>query len=736
MGASTLCPACGEESDAAQRFCGACGGGLQRACPTCGQENPLAFQFCGACGAVLEASVTAAAASAPDPDEERRWATVLFADLSGFTALSERTDPEDVRSMVDRCMCAMGEVVAQFGGSVDKVIGDALMAVFGAPVAHEDDPTRAVRAALEIQRRASQNAEDFCGLCVRVGVNSGEVIFARVGPEGRRELTVMGDAVNTAARLQAEAPAAGILVGEQTRSASADDIDYEAIAPLQAKGKAAPLRAWLARAASADPAERRVSDAPFVGRDTELELLVRAWTRTCSERYPQLVTVVGAPGIGKTRLTLELARHIESEGGRVLRGRSLPYGERAAYDAFAQIVKQACGIFASDPAPVAQAKLTRRIAQLFSAEDAARVAVHLSIVSRLTEDTVEEREELVASTQRFLEALAREQPALLVFEDLHWADQSLLELIRSLAVRLADAPLLMVALARGEFLDEQQDWARLPGSLTVQLDALGTAHVNELARRLLPHAPERESIVSRVQQAAGGNPLVVEELTAWLSENEGSASDELPTNVKTMISARLDRLPKPERQVILCASVIGDVFWQGSLEALGTPRPLPELLRALERRDLIRRMPESRIEGEQELSFKHGLIREVAYSTLPIAARRTRHASVARFIERVAGDRAAYATMLAHHWRHAGEGLRAADYMLIAAGQAGRGWAQREAVDLCNQALELIPDDDEIRRRRVRLRRAVALSSKFHGEYDVSRKDHSKSSGDMSPPIS
>lgn len=661
---------------------------------------------------------------------------MLFADLSGFTALSERTDPEEIRSMVDRCMCAMGEVVEQFGGAVDKVIGDALMAVFGAPVAHEDDPTRAVRAALEIQRRASENTEEFCGLCVRVGVNTGEVIFARVGPEARRELTVMGDAVNTAARLQSAAPAEGVIVGEQTHAATAVDIEYEALAPLTAKGKSAPLLAWLARSATAAPAERLVSDAPFVGRETELELLARAWARTSSERYPQLVTVLGAPGIGKTRLTLELARQIQDEGGRVLRGRSFPYGERVAYGALALVIKEACVIFASDPAPEAVVKLARRLRVLFGDDDASSVATHLSIVARLTDDRVEEREDLFASVRRFLEALAREQPTLLVLEDLQWADQSLLELVGSLVVRLTDTPLLILALAREEFLGDQPGWARLPRHTIVQLDALGSAHANDLVRRLLPRTPEDDSIVSRVERAAGGNPLLIEELTAWLSEGEASAPDELPTNVKTMIAARLDRLPAPERQLILSASVIGEVFWRGSLEALGTPGPLPELLQSLEMRDLIRRMPESRIEGEQELTFKHGLIQEVAYSTLPMAARRQRHAAVARFIEGAAGDRSAYAATLAHHWRQAGDAQQAADYLLTAAEQAGRGWAHDEVISLCNQALELIADGDEPRRRRARLKRGVALQERYHAEFDFGAGDQSKSSGEMSPPIS
>jgi predicted ATPase len=608
--------------------------------------------------------------------------------------------------------------------------------VFGAPVAHEDDPARAVRAALDIQQRAAQDAEEFCGLCVRIGVNTGAVIFARVGPEGRRELTVMGDTVNTASRLQAAAPRAGVLVGEQTRAATGDDIQYEAIAPVHAKGKAAPVPAWLALFAAATPPERRVSSAPLVGRDTELELLERTWGRTCAERHPQLVTILGAPGIGKTRLALELAHHVEGEGGRVLRGRSLPYGERAAYWAFAQIIKEACGILASDTPAAAQAKLASRLHALPKAGDTSRTASHLSIMARLTEETVREREELFLSAQRFMEALAHEQPTLVVLEDLQWGDQGLVELVGSMSLRLADAPLLLLALARPEFLDDRPQWARLPKNLTVQLDALGSSHVEELVRRLIAPISGNGAIASRVERAAGGNPLLIEELTAWLSEGGAPDTDELPSNIKTMIAARLDRLPTSERRVILCASVIGDVFWPGSLEALGAPVPLPELLQSLELRDLIRRMPQSRIDGEPELSFKHGLIREVAYATIPVAARRTRHAEVARFIEQATGDRAAYAAILAHHWRQAGDGQRAADYLLTAAEQAGRGWAHHEAIDLCNQALELIPEEDEMLRRRARLRRAVALQARWHAEFDVTVVDQSKSSGEMSPPIS
>jgi len=260
---TAVCPACGQSNDVAQRFCGQCGSALARVCATCSTENPPGFRFCGGCGTALDPG-TPAAASPPGGDNvgasdgERRWVTVVFADLSGFTALSEHADPEDVRAMVDRCMSEMGEVVARFGGSVDKVMGDALMAVFGAPLAHEDDAERAVRAALEIQRRASAQVDDFGGLRVSIGVNTGEVIFARVGPDSRREMTVMGDVVNTASRLQGAAAPGAILVGEETHAASARAISYDPVQPISAKGKERPLPVWLARAATSsyrDPRE-------------------------------------------------------------------------------------------------------------------------------------------------------------------------------------------------------------------------------------------------------------------------------------------------------------------------------------------------------------------------------------------------------------------------------------------------------------------------------------------------
>jgi class 3 adenylate cyclase len=715
-----LCPVCGELGVAAQRFCGHCGVVLAQSCEVCGEDNPPGFRFCGACGAPCDTpSRSSSSGSAEGVDGERRWVTVMFADLSGFTALSERSDPEEIRSMVDGCMREMGEVVQRFGGSVDKVMGDALMAVFGAPVAHEDDPERALRAALEIQRRASDEAEVFGGLCVRIGVNTGEVMFAPVGPDGRREFTVMGDTVNTAARLQAAAPPDGVLLGEQAHTACAHAIACEAMEPILAKGKEAPLRVWLARGATSAPADRPLSAAPFIGRDAELELLVRAWARTSGELHPQLVTLVGPPGIGKTRLTLEFAGRVEGAGGRILRGRPLPYGESGAYWAFGAVIREACGIFATDSADLAARKLSERTASLLPSGEAHELSRNLSVLARLAEDTVDDRQVLFASAQRFLEALAHEQPTLVVLEDLHWADDGLVELIETLSMRLAGVPLLLLTIARPEFLDARGAWARLPTNVTVQVQALTDSCAHDLVGQLLAGAPDKQAIARRVEEAADGNPLFIEELVAWLSEGAAAGAGGLPANLKAIIAARVDQLPRPERQVILDASVVGDFFWLGSLQALGGNGSLADTLQSLERRDMVRLSPSSRIAGDRELAFKHGLIREVAYATLPKAVRRERHGIVARFLENAAGDPAAYAAILAHHWRESGDSVRAADYLLIAAQQANLGWAHHEAVELCNQALELIPEGDEARRRRARLQRVTAAQAGLHASFDL-----------------
>jgi class 3 adenylate cyclase len=695
----TVCSQCGHENAARQRFCGTCGGALIHACPACGEENPAGFRFCGGCGGALHQSETAPLS------EERRLATVLFADLSGFTDYSGRTDPEDVQVMVDGCMAGMAEVVERFGASLSRVIGDQLMAVFGAPVAHEDDPERAVRAGLELQRLADEHPEEFGGLSLRVGVNTGEMMFASVGHD--RSFTVMGDAVNVAARLQGAAPRGGVLVGAETARATARSIRYQSVEPLTLKGKPEPVPAGLALEPLVAPGEHPVSAVPMVGRDAELDLLRTTWERVYNERSPHLVTILGPPGIGKTRLSQEFAAQVRRGGGRTVDGRSLPYGENTGYGAFGQQVRLVAGIFETDSAAVAGAKLALAVAALLPPETADATTAHLAQMTGLSVEGTADKGVLLLSARRFAEALALERPTVLVFEDLHWGDASLVDLVESLAGRCRDAPLLLLVLARPELLNVRPGWGGVSSHATLVLRDLPPEDSERLLRSRMPGVSDA-GVVERLVERSGGNPLFLEELSASFAERLAETAAELPSGVKGTIAARLDALPAAERQLLLDASVVGKVFWTGALQCLGARADLPVLLDSLEARDLVRRERRSEIEGDEQFSFKHMLIQEVAYGTLPKAARRERHATVARFLEDTTGDRLGQAaSLLAYHWREAGEAEKAVRYLLAAADRAGRAWAKGEAVALLGEALSLIPETDVVQGRSVRLRRAV-----------------------------
>ena len=705
------CADCGNENAPDRRFCGSCGHALFQVCPSCGEESPPALDYCGACGSALVPRARVAAAL----EGERRWATVLFADLAGFTHFSETTDPEDLRLMIDQCTSQMGEIVDRYGGWIDKVMGDALMAVFGAPVAHEDDAERAVRVGLELQRYAAENTDELGGLALRVGVDSGEVMFAPVGPGDRREPTVMGDTVNTASRLQEAAPQGSVLIGGETRSACRSAISCEAVTPITVKGKDAPVEAWLAREAISSTAET-VSSEPILGRAPELELLRSTWERVVELRQAQLVSVLGTAGIGKTRLCQELMRFVEERGDRVVRGRSLPYGESTGYGALATMIREVADIFETDPSHESKEKLRRRVETLIDVGNRHTVLTHLSLLAGLTEDVVGRRSELFVSAREFFEALGRERATLFVFEDVHWANPSLLDLIESVAAHVREVPAMFLTLARGELLDARPSWGGgKPRHTGLSLEPLAAEDAHELALRSLRGVPELEVAAERIERAAGGNPLFVEELTAAMTEGAADPAQELPVAIRATISARLDALPAEERRLLLDASVVGNTFWRGAIERLaGDELSAVPALEDLEFRELIRRRRTSRMQGDEEFSFKHELIRDVAYATLPHAARRERHAIVAAFLEEEAGSGADAAAILAYHWREAGDSERAVGYLLSAAELAGRGWAKGEAVSLYNQALELIPQEDESRRREVELKRAVDYAAFSH----------------------
>ncbi len=540
------------------------------ACRTCGEENADRARFCQACGTSLEADVSAR--------EERRVVSVLFVDLVGFTSRSERLDPEDVRAMLTRYYERARAEIERFGGTVEKFIGDAVMAVFGAPVAYGDDPERAVRAALAVRDSIADmdEADPMLELQVRAAVNTGEAIVELGADPGTGVAMVAGDVVNTAARLQSSAPVNQVLVGEETYASTRTVIEYREADPVIAKGKAEPVPAWVALAPLVAAGERVFSEVPLVGRGEELATLRGMWDAAAVERRCSLLTVFGPAGIGKSRLAHELAHRVEASGGLALRGRSAGYGDTAPYSAFAQHVAQIAGIYDSDDAAHAIEKLRAKAADLAAADDPVEVADAVAILAGLpAEPTAADRDTLYFAARLFVEAVARERPTLLVFEDIHFADPSLLDLVEFLASRVQDVPLLMIATARPELLTSRPTWGGgLLASRAISLAPLSEQDAEELTGRLFDQRG-LDVLADRARSLAAssdGNPLFIEELTASLAERSTRDPRQLPGTIRGIVAARLDALPGAERDAVLDASVVGKVFWRGLLERLRPDR--------------------------------------------------------------------------------------------------------------------------------------------------------------------
>jgi predicted ATPase len=568
-----------------------------------------------------------------------------------------------------------------------------VVAVFGAPTAHGDDAERAVRCGLEVLSKLADVGAEHPGLelAARAAVATGEAVVTLGAGHRSGEALATGDVVNTAARLQAAAPPGRLIVDAATQRASRRGLSYEPMEPVLAKGKRDALEAWLAQGTVDRP---RADPTPMVGRDREMELLTTIWRRAVDERRPHLVTVLGSPGMGKSRVTREFAAQVEAGGGRMVTGRCLPYAEQAGYQASGEQLRRASDIRGSDAPAVARQKLSRALAAVLPVEEVADVSRYLSLLLGLgLDEPTDDRLPLFYAVRRMVEGLASQQPTVLAFEDVHWADASQLDLIEYLASHVREAPVVFLALARPELLDTRASWGTgLLAHTTIPLEPLAPEHAARMALALLDRTGELTSTVDRLVEVAGGNPLFVEELTASLQEGAGDAAT-LPTNVLGAIAARIDILPADQRSVLLDASVVGKVFWRGVLRAVSDVDDVDAALDALEARDLVRRVPRSQVEGDTELSFKHMLIREVAYGTLPRAVRRERHAAIARHLEAVAADRIReVAWVLAHNWREAGEPTRAVGYLMMAAERAREGWAKEEATALYAEALGLVGD--------------------------------------------
>ena len=671
-----------------------------RDCDRCGSSAPSGARFCAACGAPLGPS--------PGPREERKLVSILFVDLEGFTASSDDADPEDVRDALTRYHAVAREQIEAYGGTLEKFIGDAVMAVFGAPVAHSDDAERAVRAGLRVLAAVEDLREHGFSLAARAAVNTGEAIVS-VSRRDAGEALAMGDVVNTASRLQSAAPSGRLVVGAETRRATRHAIAYEPLPATSAKGKAEPVETWLAINATAEPAERPQTRGPFVGRRRELDLIRSVWQQATLERRPHVVTVVGPPGIGKSRLARETTAEVEVAGGRMIRGRCLPYEEQTGYHATAQLVRRAFAIFDSDPQSTVRAKLDEGVGSLFAGSEAEQTSRYLGLLLGLETDApVVDQRLLFLAVRRLLESLGNERPTMVVYEDIHWAAASELDLLEYLGAQLRETAIVVMVLARPELLDARPWGARLPAHTSIVLDPLSAGESRELVAGLVAESLSAPAAIDRVVEVSEGNPLFVEELSAALSE--GVPGDGLPVTVTAAIASRLDALPPSVRAVLFSAAVVGRTFWRGVVAALSGDQPVDDALDELERRDLVRREHLSRLEGDVEYRFRHALIRDVAYATLPRAERAARHRDVARYIEeRAAADTRSIAWILGHHWRAAGEPARAVPHLLTAAAVAERGWATREVVELYSLALDLATDAEA--RAAIRLRRGMALKA-------------------------
>ena len=713
-------------------------------CPTCAHDNPPDGRFCSNCGSPL--------AAASSGTEERRLITALFADLAGFTGLAETLDPEDLRAVVARFYGLVAVEAQRFGGTTEKYAGDAALVIFGLPEVHEDDAERAVRAALAmataLQRlNADLVREGRMPLDMRIGINTGEVVADPRGG-GLGEFHLAADAINVAARLQQHGRAGSILIGPRTERLVRGIVEMRAVGPLELKGKTQPLEAWEVTGVLASRAQRGIPgrQAPLIGRGEEMDLLLRLYNRVARERRPHLITVLGAPGVGKSRLQQEFLVLLSAlpDSPTIRKGRCLPFGDGLSFAPLAEILKQDAQIMDGDPAEGAREKLRAAIGGVLTTE-ADRAAHALGFLiglvfpgSEITGfDPKSAREEAFAAWRRYVVARAAARPLLLVIEDVHWADEGLLDLLDYTMGRVHETPVLFLCLARPELLERSPQWgAGLRNAATINLEPLSEAESRALIAALLDVDDLPESVRLDIVTRAEGNPFFVEEIVRMLIEQRAIVEDggrwraiaeitsvPLPDTVQGVIAARLDRLPHDEKRTLQHAAVVGRVFWEGTLRALTTGDGIARLLERLEGRDLVRERSVSTLAGDREYIFKHALTRDVAYATVPRAVRAPAHGRVAAWIEQTAAGRTdEVVDLLAHHWGQAGDTARAVAYLRRAGDRARQVFANRRALDAYSQVLAQAGETmTKSERADVRRRRGEILQ--VLGQYDGAQSD-------------
>jgi class 3 adenylate cyclase/tetratricopeptide (TPR) repeat protein len=706
-------------------------------CSNCGEENPERARFCLECGSPL----AGAAPAAPPvvPDEERKLDTLVFVDLVGSTALAESLDPEDVLGLLELYYGRLRAELERCGGTVEKYIGDAIVTHFGVPIAHEDDPERAVRAGLLIlDTVAALNSEDpIRQIQVRIGIATGEVIATHGNRAEEGKGIAWGDVLNTAARIESAAPVDGILVGEETYRASRHAIEYVEHEPIAAKGKAEPVRVWQAVGLREQTARGKVHDAPLVGRTVELERLTALWEGIQKSGRPAVATVIGDPGIGKSRLVAEIAER-SAESGDVLWGRCLSYGEGITYWPVIEILEGAAGILKSDDVETVSAKLGTLLERLGTDDldqlrTMASALANLIGVPRTPRGTYSaagiSQAELHWGIRRVLELLAAQRPIVLVFEDLHWAEETLFDLLDFM--REAAGPIFLLCSARRE-LERVRPVLCTEGEnrIAVALSALGEAESEALLAELLgAHALPEGRHAELLLRRAAGNPLYLEETVRMLADSgalDGDADLDalaVPTSLQAMIGSRLDGLPAPDKRVVQHASVVGSIFWSGAVAELHGPgMNVDPSLEALEERDFVRGQDESSIADEREWAFKHALIKDVAYGRVPKGRRANLHVRFVDWLAAHPGTGDEVIEIVAYHLeqscklgREVGRGgepppvERAVSALMGAAEKAERREGIREADRYYARALDLVGEEQTEQTLELKLGRAGTL---------------------------
>jgi class 3 adenylate cyclase/tetratricopeptide (TPR) repeat protein len=654
----TACPTCGTDNEPGARFCKHCGTRLGPApCSVCGTVNPADARFCMNCGNNLlgaDGPAPGASGASPAPTAERRLVSVLFVDLVGFTTASERRDAEDTRDLLTRYYDTAREIVARYGGTIEKFIGDAVMAVWGSPTAHEDDAERAVRAGLELVA-AVPRLEGAGDLQARGGVLTGEAAVS-IGLEGQG--MIAGDMVNTASRLQSAASAGTVLVGEATYRAANQAIAFEAGGERELKGKGEPVAVWEATSVVARRGgEGRAAtlEPPFVGRDDELQLLKELFHTTVREGKPRLVTLTGIAGIGKSRLLWELEKYLDGVVDQVylLSGRSPSYGDGVSYWALAEMLRGRAGITESEDPGMSRDRV-RQMLERFVADETERRWIEPRVLGVLGLDQLpaETRDELFAALRMFLERIAADSTLVLGFWDLQWADQGMLDFVEHVLTWARTSPILVLAEARPELFDRRPDWGRSIRSATLMhLDPLGPEHMRELLLGLVPGLPDEP--LGRIVGRAEGVPLyAVETLRMLLDKGILEARDghlqltgplpvlAVPETLHALIASRLDGLPPDERGILTDGSVLGLSFSRPALVAVSglAEDAVERLTESLIRRELLTIEADPRSPERGQYRFLQGVVREITYQSIAKKNRQAKHVAAARYFEALGED--------------------------------------------------------------------------------------------------